>query len=143
MSILKRFAAQPLGLRWGFETASSGKQFNTTYGRLTIIPINTWFFVSKGIYFPMKTQFKLLIWPFASFLFLFLFISSCFAVRSYKGIHLDKIKMPHGFKIDVYISDFHTVMPARFRILNTGTDGIVMNLTRRPCISDRMLRLWA
>jgi glucose/arabinose dehydrogenase len=53
----------------------------------------------------MKTQFKLLIWPFASFLFLVLFISSCFAVRSYKGIYLDKIKLPHGFKIDVYSAD--------------------------------------
>ena len=53
----------------------------------------------------MKTQFKLLMWPFAFFLLLVLFISACFAARSFKGIHLDKIRLPHGFSIDVYIEN--------------------------------------
>jgi glucose/arabinose dehydrogenase len=53
----------------------------------------------------MKIPFKLPLWPFISLLFFVLFISSCFALGSYKGIHLDKIKMPQGFNIEVYSAD--------------------------------------
>jgi glucose/arabinose dehydrogenase len=53
----------------------------------------------------MKTHSKILIWPYAFFICLVLIVSSCFAVRSQKGIKLDKVKLPYGFAIDVYMDN--------------------------------------